>query len=396
MKICLINNLYPPYARGGAEQVVRKTVEGLISVGHSIVLITSTPDDAGVEEDENLKIYRIKPKNIFFYTEAHKHDFLSRFFWHIIDIFNFSISGEVKKILTWEKPDIVHTHNLMGMSFLIPRAIRALEIRHVHTVHDVQLVEPSGIILKKEENSWRYTGWPTKVYTWIMKQLFASPEVVISPSQFLLDFYKARGFFSQSKFVVVRNPMTAVVESRKSKVKSRDSNQKFNFLYLGQVEIHKGVLFLVDVFKKFVENHKNCQLHIVGDGSVLEDVKNLAMGCENIFVHGLVGREKLPELFAVNDVTIAPSLCYENSPTVIFESFSFGVPVLASRIEGIEELIVEGENGFTFEAGDFNSLTNKLQWCVENKAVIEKMSTKIPTWEKPEGEYVERLVELYG
>ena len=65
--------------------------------------------------------------------------------------------------------------------------------------------------------------------------------------------------------------------------------------------------------------------------------------------------------FAKADITIVPSLCYENSPTVIFESFSYHTPVLASNIEGIAELIKEGENGLTFIAGNEASLLQKLQ-----------------------------------
>ncbi|PLX27191.1 hypothetical protein C0581_03630 [Candidatus Parcubacteria bacterium] len=388
MKICIINNLYPPYARGGAEQVVKRTVEGLLKKGNEVVLITSTPDEEGVEEQKNLKIYRTRPRNIFFYTQAHKHDIFSRSLWHVIDMFNFSVSKEVKRILTWEKPDIVHTHNLMGLSFLIPGTIRSLGIRHVHTVHDVQLVEPSGIILKTRENSWRYTGFPTQVYTWIMKKLLGSPEVVISPSQFLLDFYKTRGFFEKSNTTLLRNPLTLTFERSKSEKKDKE----FNFLYLGQVEEHKGVFLFAEAFRDI----QNAKLHIAGDGSKLEELKKLTKGNDNVTYYGRVERDKLPELFSNMDVTVVPSLCYENSPTVIFESLYFGVPVLASRIEGIAELIEEGENGFTFEAGDTTSLKEKLEWCVKNKIDIENMRIKIPTTGESEGEYVHRLLNLYG
>ena len=86
MRICIISNLYPPYARGGAEQVVHKMSEELAALGHKIVLITLTP---GAEEKEaagNVTIYRIHPRNLFFYTQAHHHGVLARFLWHIIDI----------------------------------------------------------------------------------------------------------------------------------------------------------------------------------------------------------------------------------------------------------------------------------------------------------------------
>lgn len=405
MKICIINNLYPPYARGGAEQVVVKTVEGLREAGHEVVLVAGSPKD----EEGDKTIRRYKPFNLFFYTDAHKHSFLVRFLWHLIDMFHFGSARYVRRILQQEKPDVVHTHNLMGLGFLIPRVIRKLGIHHVHTVHDVQLVEPSGIILKTKEKSFRYNGFPTKFYSWIMKKLMGSPEVVISPSQFLLDFYGERGFFQKSKFVVVRNPMTFGVESlparlgsakragkagRKLKVESEDNS--FNFLYLGQIEGHKGIEFLVESFLKFLsKNSVQTKLHIVGDGSFLNKIRTLSENEKRIVVHGRVDRSELPVLFASTDMTIVPSLCYENSPTVIFESFSFGVPVLASDIEGIAELIREGENGLTFAAGDEGSLLEKLTWCLENKERLKEMSQKTSISSRSERDYVERLEELY-
>ena len=171
MRICFITNIYYPYHRGGAEQVVKKTVEGLLLQQHEVIVITATPDKEMIERDGNLTIYRIRPNNIFFYTDASEHSLLARVVWHVINIFNISVASRVKKILQQEEPEVVHTHNLMGLSFLIPGAIRKLHLRHVHTIHDVQLVEPSAIILKQHEHNWRYTGIATRAYTYLMKTL---------------------------------------------------------------------------------------------------------------------------------------------------------------------------------------------------------------------------------
>ena len=395
MKICIINNIYPPYHRGGAEQVVVKTVEGLIKAGHEVIVITSTPEKENFQTNVFLKIYQLHPKNIYFYTEGHKHNFLSRVVWHALDIFNFGIAKKVKNILEKEKPDIVHTHNLMGLSFLIPSVIRELKIKHLHTVHDVQLVEPSGMILKTKEKSWRYNGLPTKIYTWLMKQMMGSPEVVISPSQFLLGFYGDRGLFEKSNFIVLRNPLTFSEE-----VLSKKNTPNFNFLYVGQIEEHKGILFLTEAFVKHLANNDgNCKLHIVGGGSQLEKIKQMAsLYPQNILIYGRKQREELPELFSKMDMTIVPSLCYENSPTVIFESLYFEVPVLASNIEGIAELIQVNINGLTFKAGDSASLVDKIKWCTEHKEEIEQMSGK--TKETVVGysveSYVDKLVKFYS
>jgi glycosyltransferase involved in cell wall biosynthesis len=395
MKICIINNLYPPYARGGAEQVVSKTVQGLLAKGHEIVLITTCPSGKYVEKEGNLTIYRFKPKNLFFYTDAHKYNWFSRLLWHVLDIFHFSSAEYVEEILRKEKPDIVHTHNLMGIGFLIPNIIRKLKLRHFHTVHDVQLVEPSGIILKEKENSFRYTGIHIKFYSWIMKKLCGSPDVVISPSQFLLQFYEKRKFFPKSKRIVLRNPVTFDFSIKKER---ENNNDIIKFLYLGQIENHKGILILIEAFKELLKDGRKAELHIAGDGALLDDVKSITSGIKNIKIYGKVNREELPDLFSKTDVTVVPSLCYENSPTVIFESLYFGVPVLASNIEGIAELIEEGKNGLTFKAVDKSSLIEKMVWCIENSEKLKEMSKKTDLASLGlggEGEYIEKLEEFY-
>ncbi|MBU0597202.1 glycosyltransferase family 4 protein [Patescibacteria group bacterium] len=395
MKICIIENIYPPYDRGGAEQVVSKTVQGLLSDGHEVVIITSCPQGNIIERDGKLTIYRRRPKNIYFYTEGHEHAIVSRIIWHIIDIFNIFTSRWVEGILKKEKPDVVHTHNLMGLSFLIPRVIKRVGLRHVHTVHDVQLVEPSAMILKAQENDWRYTGFPTKIYTWVMKNMIGSPQVVISPSKFLLDFYQSRGFFPKSKCEVLRNPITFDYSTPRL-FKEKDSVCRF--LYLGQIESHKGVTLLVEAFKKLIDQKQNCELHVAGSGSGLIELKKSVEGNDKIKIYGRVDRSKLPELFSQMDATVVPSLCYENSPTVIFESLYFGVPVLASHIEGIAELIKEGENGLTFESGNADLLLQKMGWCLEHRTELGEMSKK--TTQSlvglSQGEYISRLISLYG
>ncbi|PIR76024.1 MAG: hypothetical protein COU32_04265 [Candidatus Magasanikbacteria bacterium CG10_big_fil_rev_8_21_14_0_10_42_10] len=399
MNICVINNLYPPLARGGAEQVVEKTVGTLLDAGHHVLLITlgtqkNTQNSSSKRQLGNLVIHEYKPRNLFFYTDAHKHGFFARFVWHVVDMFHVGSARFVRDVLAKEQPDVVHTHNLMGLGFLIPRVIRSLGIRHVHTVHDVQLVEPSGIILKQKERAFRYNGFPTTIYAGLMRFLMGSPQVVISPSNFLLEFYRKWKFFSHSRFVQLRNPMT--FKAINNKQLTSNSVETFTFYYIGQVEEHKGVLFLLNTFLHF-QTDQQCELHIVGDGSILEDVKKMAEKDERVIIHGRISREALPNVFGNADMVIVPSLCYENSPTVIFESFAFGVPVLASHIEGIAELIEEGKNGMTFVAGDIRELKEKLLWCLKHPDMVQKMGENTGTFLKAfsSTEYVTTLLSLY-
>lgn len=389
MKICLIHNLYQPYSRGGAEQVVEATIKYLVSKGSEVIFITSTPDKDEIVEDANLRIYRLKQNNIFGFLNLHKHSFLMRFLWHFFDMFNFGIATRVKNILEKEKPVVVHTHNLMGLSFLIPREVRNLKIRHVHTVHDVQLVEPSGIIPKAQEKKRRYNGWLIRQYFLVVRSLVDSPNVVISPSKFLLNFYKEKGFFKKSVLKVLANPLTFGVLNNFSK----QEHAGFNFLYLGQIERHKGIFELLETFSKI----KEATLHVVGGGTCLEELKTKFQNLDNVIFYGQKSREDLLGIFNKMDVTVFPSLCYENYPAVIFESFYFSIPVLASNHSSIPEFIKIGENGWLFDIEKENDLLVKMNWCLENKTDIKVMSESIDsaTLKKNSDNYFVELLGLY-
>ena len=104
MKICLISNLYHPHNRGGAEQVVKNTAEGLKSRGEEVILITAQPYSglsslkAKVTEENGIKIYRFYPLNLFFYANLAKHNALTRLLWHFFDIYNWHSYFVIKNL----------------------------------------------------------------------------------------------------------------------------------------------------------------------------------------------------------------------------------------------------------------------------------------------------------
>ena len=83
MKVCLINNLYDPYSRGGAEQVVKNIAKGFIDDDHEVVIITTKPF-RGEEKKaiEKIKIHRFFPWNLFWIGNIHKHNPVVRLVWH--------------------------------------------------------------------------------------------------------------------------------------------------------------------------------------------------------------------------------------------------------------------------------------------------------------------------
>ena len=373
MKIGIITNLYPPLIKGGAEIVAAMQAEGLKESLHHVFVITSKPYSylgqkswQIKEEVDNIPVYRFFPGNIYYYLRAYKFPGFIRFFWHFLDIFNPWSYYFTKKILIEEKPEIIITHNLMGLGFLIPKLLKKLKIRHIHIVHDVQLITPSGLIIKGQENSWQNTFFKKIGYVKLMRYLLANPEIVISPSKFLINYYVQHKFFKKSKKYILPNPLKSLIQFE------RKGNKYLNILYLGQLYKAKGILDLIKVFKELKLN--NAYLHIVGTGKEQEKALELAGDNKKIIFYGWQTGKKLLSVLSGIDILIVPSLCYENSPTVIYEALSMGIPVLTSRIGGAGELIVEGKNGWTFPPGRFDILKKKLHNLYKQREKLPALS----------------------
>lgn len=362
MKVCLINNLYPPEVRGGAEVMVEAIARGLRDLGHDIVVITLGRKPS-VERGEHVTVYRIKPFNLFSFFQLGRMPAWLRLPWHAWDAFNLSGKLQVRKILLNERPGIVMTHNLKGISYLVPRLLRELKIKHVHTLHDIQLSRPSGLLIAGQEKPFLVLDLQ---YERICRHLFRSPTVVVAPSHWVADYHRTRGFFRRSKMLVLPNPVPRLDPA--PPLPRQTAGGRVELLYLGQLERGKGILFLLDALDHLPRG--NWLLRIVGTGSLASAVAQRVAGKASYRYLGYVKRSGLRSIFNQTDLTVVPSLCYENSPTVIVESFSCGVPVVAADIGGISELVADNVNGFTFAPGDAGSLGKVLLQYIDHPELI--------------------------
>lgn len=391
MKICLLNSLYTPYERGGADKVVNFIMKGLKKGGAEVFLISGAPYFRQ-KTDEMLGVYYLR--SIFY--NIGKIPLFFRFFWHIWDMIDFITLFKVWLIIRKEKPDIVMTHNLMGLSFLIPFLLKKLKTRHIHTLHDLALLHPSGLMIYGSEE--RVDSFPAKVYQRLCQYLFGAPEIVISPSKWLMGEYTIRGFFNGSAKFILPNPSPSFPDTKTNPEK--DEN-KFTFLYVGQIEDHKGVPFLVKTFVNFWEpfwsssagkkERLTIELLIVGPGSKLAEIGKMAYGDKRIKVLGGRAHSDIKEIMQSADCLVVPSLCYENSPTVIYEAILLELPVIASRLGGITELIHES-GGILFDPGSEDDLVEKMKYVLENRDKLKNIKIKENRFSHDD--YVENLVKL--
>ena len=394
MKICLINNLYKPYNRGGAERIVELVSAELQEAGHEIFLITTKSHNAQrVTRNAQQKIYYI---NALYYN-LNRLPKILRLFWHLCDMFDIGSYFKVRAILKKEKPDVVMTHNLKGVGYLIPSVIKNLGIKHIHTLHDIQLLHPSGLMIYGKEK--QIDGILAKMYASICRWLwashpqrrllfntagnvkgetpltngwlFGSPDAVISPSSWLMKMHTDKNFFKKSKKIIIPNP---IPKTEKQITINKSNNKIFKFLYVGQIEEHKGVLFLIKVFKILREELEDasCELIIAGDGSKLKQAKKLASDDGGVKFLGRVDNKDLLIMMQKYNALVVPSLCYENSPTVIYEALAVGLPVIVSRIGGITELIHKTA-GILFKPNNGGDLMYQMTWAIEHGEELHKI-----------------------
>ncbi len=356
MKICVVNSLYRPYSRGGTEVVVDAIVSELRKA-HDVCIVTVRPF-TGLRSlvpqrsvEENVPVYRFFPLNIFSYITIGSRPFVLRAIWHFFDTFNIHSYIALRSILAKEKPDIVLTHNMKGIGYAAVRAI--VRGRHIHTLHDLQLIVPSGLMLHGREKESGVDRFATRAYRQLCRYLFAAVPSVVFPSRFLADQCRANGFFSCAQIRVMPNPSEFAKDAGVADGYARRLGRT-RFLFLGQLEEHKGIRTLLAACAAL---EGDWELAIAGTGSLESLVREAARRDTRIMCLGHISdRTRVREQIGVSHFTVVPTECYENSPMVIYESFALGVPVIVSDIGGAAELVSDGENGFVIAPADAAAL----------------------------------------
>jgi len=113
-------------------------------------------------------------------------------------------------------------------------------------------------------------------------------------------------------------------------------------LFVGWLDERKGLQYLLEAMPKITENY-DVKLKVVGIGPKEKKFKSLARG--NVEFLGGVDNENMPAIYRQSDIFILPSQ-NEGVPVSILEAMSCGVPVIATYVGGIPELIEHRKTGF--------------------------------------------------
>ena len=131
------------------------------------------------------------------------------------------------------------------------------------------------------------------------------------------------------------------------------------FLYAGRLSAEKGLKTLIGAWKD-----EFGRLVIVGDGPERDQLVRLAGA--SVEFRGLVPASEIPSFLNRARALVLPSLCDEAQPRIVLEAYAAGVPVLASRMGGLPEMVIDGETGYLLPAGSVSHWIHALERLISD------------------------------
>jgi glycosyltransferase involved in cell wall biosynthesis len=137
-------------------------------------------------------------------------------------------------------------------------------------------------------------------------------------------------------------------------------------LYVGRLSSEKGIQTMLDAW-----HESPMPLTIIGDGPLISLVANNA--AKNIHILGRRSTDEVAIAMRNASLLVMPSLWYEGFALVLAEAFSHGLPVIASRLGAMEEIVNDGITGLHFEPGNSDDLALKVKWASNHPGEMQTM-----------------------
>ncbi len=142
--------------------------------------------------------------------------------------------------------------------------------------------------------------------------------------------------------------------------------------FIGRLEEQKGITHLLHAVEALSKDLRNIKVLIAGEGSWKQRLQDeaSALGLRNVLFLGF--RRDTPHLLRVFDVFVLPSL-FEGLPVVLIEAMAAGCAVVATRIGGVEEVVVDGFNGILVQPGDSQALASALRSLITDGEMRKRL-----------------------
>jgi len=369
----------PPPKEGGAEKHMFNLVRELAKLGHEIHCINDVSD---ARELKGIRTYEVNPSKL-----GSPLEFKSWIF-HGAKV-ELRLCKKSFEVLRKEKFDVIHVQDVKGnvpglfLSFLKKAPI-------VFTMHGLTpwMREYDSIF----EEKFRKFLWLTSELHFLRRA-----NHIITVNRALQDHLVSNWDIPKSKITYIPNGIepSFFTERENHSVREKYGLPSHYCLFVGQLISRKGIKYLLEA----LDNAADVKCVIVGSGPERSRLANLFEKLESdgkIVPLGNVPFEDLVDLYQGADFFVLPSLSEALSLTLL-EAMASGIPVVASDLPGLRDVVTEGHDGFLVPPADVEKLRERMELLAENTSLCKKMgrnareTVKKYSW----SEIAKKTVEVY-
>ncbi len=407
LRILFICHDFPPYRYAGAQLFAKNLAQAINKAGKAQVEILYPQF-----RDKNKQDYSITQTT---YEDLTVFELNKPAAGEPGKVFNQNIAQSIYQFLSQNHYDLIHIHGL-GQITMAPVFIAAkMQIKMIMTLHDFWFICTNWHLLtnnqdictgpesiekcalcfitdspyhtKTEENYKKSIDFISE-RNLIFKEAYYKISKFYAPSNYLKNVFNKYGFFNID---VLNNGLTHKELSVNNRIRD-DRNIIFGFT--GQIIKRKGVIFLLEAF--IAISNPNIELHIYGKIDVESDygknIQNMINSDNRIKYFGEYKNEKINEILSTLDIVVIPTLM-DNYPITVQEAFYNKVPVIASNIGGIPEMVSHNKNGILTEPSSVSDLKNAMLKIIDHPELINKFKENIPYIKSLEDNAREYLAE---
>jgi GT2 family glycosyltransferase/glycosyltransferase involved in cell wall biosynthesis len=434
MRILVVVHGFPPAAQGGSEIYAHAHARTLAALGDDVLVLTREQDPSrpeyAVREDQVDGLRVVRVNNTFRNTRTFEETYA-----------NGTIDAIASRVIDDFRPDAAHIHHLTCLSTGIVHLLAERRIPAILTLHDYWLMCHRGQLLDVDyrvcdgpddtgacesclgsaggAGSLQFLGAravraiethlpsaPAKLVrraatdlagvisrdaasvdrerprTAHMRAVCDQIAHFIAPSQCMRDRFVAFGV-ARDRITVADYGFEHAAFSRRSvRLQADGARPALRLGFLGSLMVSKAPHVLLEAVNQMPRGSVSVDLYgshtaYHGDDSYRRRLEPL-LEQPDVRVHGPIAHDAVAAALATIDVLVVPSIWPENSPLVIHEAFLAGVPVVASRIGGIPELVADGRNGLLFNAGDAADLGRVLGRLLAEPSLLDTLRAGSP------------------
>jgi glycosyltransferase involved in cell wall biosynthesis/GT2 family glycosyltransferase len=368
--IVLISRDYPPNHGGGIATFTKDLAESLGALGNIVHVITLSADNNRVDFENGVWIHRIVLRDIELSYEARKRNIPK----HIWD-WSATAFEEAIRIASHRQIDVIEAPiwDCEGVAFYLDR--RWPLVTSLHTTLKFWLDTHDE---KRNDDDWM-NGFAVPMLS-LEHELMVKADGVRANSKAIINEIEKKYQFQFPERITKLIPHGMAFSSA---VESTVVNSGIEILYVGRLELRKGIDIFLQAIPQVLRSIPNSRVKVIGDNTLLgpdgltfmdkflSDSSNKDL-LDRIIFKGRVGDDELLRAYKACDIFVAPSR-FESFGLIFLEAMREAKPVIGCNAGGIPEVVVNEVNGLLIEPGNIKQLFDAILRLALNQDLRLKM-----------------------